>query len=276
MIACSPTYLPEDANPGTDNGAGVDAGMDSDAVVEPKPSTDGGDVVDAAPPSSRFCSSVGLPDGAAPNTDLICADFDGPIVTEGATASADAGLTATSMTAISAPNALLAKAPFGTTFQKRGPSVEWSRLGAPITLLDGTVGVNRAAPIGVTGSGQTGPIEVFALTTELTRTALYFSRTDGWMVRTTFSGAGYNESQDLITTQLVEGKWTRVTLRYNVRTGRVVVLYDGVIVFSKVKYSVPVALADSKATIVLGAVASGSTSFEDFRFDNLVATVTRE
>ena len=182
------------------------------------------------------------------------------------------------MTALSAPSALLARGPFGTTFGDRGPSLWWENLGAPISILDVTVGVNQEIPAGPPGTGNTGTVDLIRMKTETTTTTFQFSRTSpSWYVEIEYIGAAAYAKRDEVTIPLVEGKWTRVNLAHNFRTGTVAVSYDGVVVFNKPAHYTPVAtLVDSKATISLGAVASGKTFLENFRYDNLVARVTRE
>ncbi len=270
-IACGHSYAEDPAQP-------VEAGPDvpdaPDGPDVPPPSPDAAKLADAAAEAStRFCSNVGMQQ----NTDIFCADFDGTDLAEGFTRASDAGLSATNVTALSAPNALLANGPPGMSFTDRGPTLAWEHLGNPISVLDVTVGINQPAPAGPPGTG-TGTVAMITMQTELTRTSFLFSRgMPNFSIEIEYNGSAAYGKRDAVPINLVEGKWTKVNLVYNVRTGNVSVAYDGVTVLNKVGYYTPQAvLTDSKATVLIGALASGPTFIEPFRFDNLVARVTRE
>jgi len=272
-VACGGAYSEEAApspEPGPDaTGGGPDANF--------TPTNDGGAgdaATDTSPEAStRFCGNVGTQQG----TNIFCADFDGTDLREGFTGSADAGLSTTNTTALSAPLALLASGPSGTTFGDRGPALWWENLGAPISILDVTVGVNQPISAGL-GGGGTGTVDLMKMKTETTTTTFLFSRANpNWLVEIEYVGAAAYGKRDEVTIPLVAGKWTKVNLSYNFRTGTVTVSYDGVTVFNKPAHYTPApTLLDSKATISLGAVTSGQTSSEPFRYDNLIARVTRE
>ena len=272
-IACGSVYSEEATPPGETADGGNDASVDAaTAVVDSSPPVL---VADAAPEAStRYCGNVGTQLG----TNIFCADFDGPDFREGFTGSSDAGISTTTTTAQSAPNAFLAKAPFGTTFAARGPSLWWDNLGAPISSLDVTVGVNQEVPVGPPGAGNTGSVDLITMKTEMTTTTFQFSRENpSWSVVIEYAGGAAYAKRDEVTIPLVAGKWAKVNLAYNFRTGTVTVAYDGITVFNKPAHYTPAStLLDSKATIRIGAVARGKTDFENFRFDNLVARVTRE
>ncbi len=143
-------------------------------------------------------------------------------------------------------------------------------------MLDVTVGINQPQPAGP-GPATTGGVVLLAMKTELSTTALLYTRTaPRWRVAYEYNGGGAYAGSTEIPVPLVEGKWTNVSLVYALRTGTVTVAYDGVTVFSKAVHFAPSTLTDSKATVRVGAVAYGPTESEPFRLDNMVARVTRE
>jgi hypothetical protein len=145
-------------------------------------------------------------------------------------------------------------------------------------VLDVSVGINQPIPAGPPSGGVSGNIELLTIKTETTETSFVYSRaTPSWAVAIEYVGSAAYGKQDAVAIPLVEGKWTKVNLVYSFRTGDVSVRYDGVQVFDKKAYYTPQStLRDSKATIRVGAQASGETFIEPFRFDNLVARITRE
>ena len=273
--ACGGVYSEEAPAPSAE--AGADPTDAATAAADTAPPNDAGTgAADAdAEASTRFCANL----GTQQSTDLFCADFDGTDLSEGFTGMSDAGLAATTVTALSAPNALLAQAPGGSTFfPRRGGSLWWEKLGKPIAVLDVSVGINQPIPAGPPSPGNTGSVELVAMQTESTRTSFVFSQTaPRWTVEIEYVGAGAYGKRDPVAIPLPQGKWTKVNLIYGFRTGNVSVLYDGVQVFNQPGHYYPQStLLDSKATIRVGAQASGQTFTEPFRFDNLVARVTRE
>jgi hypothetical protein len=272
-IACGHNYAEDDTplvvEAGVDAANGVDAAHDVDSNV----AMDAGQ--DASPEAStRFCANVGM----QLNTSIFCADFDGTKIDEGFTRVSDAGFSATTVTAVSAPNALLATGPGGSSFfPPRGPALTWENLGNPISVLDVTVSINQPAPQGPPPAGETGSITLVKMETEQTHTSFVFSRAmASWTLSVEYDGSAAFGSNTPIPIAPPEGKWTRVNLVYNIRTGNVTVAYDGLTVLTKAGYMAQATLVDSKATISVGAQAAGMTFAEPFRFDNLVARVTRE
>lgn len=289
VLRSSGSSVPDEPKPSmssSSSGSNVDEGdqRDANAPADPMPSTDSGapTVVDSGPPpATNYCSTVVAP----ANTDFLCIDFDGHSLDTGFTHSAFtvAGGTyaRTGSVFYSSPNAIEMNTPTAVAATQSQSREVWSAVGPKtIRAIEAEFYVNPATLSGVVAP-QSGTIDIAAIGIDkytLAFNVLEASHATAGGVRS--YGVCVTDTRgaaaifcDKITMAMPVNVWTKVKLTMNAAGGSTaLVRYNDLPAVTRSMS----AYSSTEATVSLGGRTRGNTNPVRLRFDNLVATITRD